>query len=59
MMIAMFVDFVSKTNMVDVLLLTSLALAFDLSSFIAIQLSISVAAGAFFAGLHLFSAQSI
>jgi CPA2 family monovalent cation:H+ antiporter-2 len=45
-----FVDFVSKTNQVDVLVVAILGVAFGLS-FIANQLGISVAAGAFFAGV--------
>jgi CPA2 family monovalent cation:H+ antiporter-2 len=42
-----FVDFVSKTNQVDVLVVAILGVAFGLS-FVANQLGISVAAGAFF-----------
>ena len=45
-----FVDFVSKTNHFDVLIVAILGVAFGLS-FIASQLGISVAAGAFFAGV--------
>jgi CPA2 family monovalent cation:H+ antiporter-2 len=45
-----FVDFVGKTNQVDVLVVAILGVAFGLS-FIANQLGISVAAGAFFAGV--------
>ena len=45
-----FVDHVSKTNHIDVLLIAILGVAFGLS-FIANQLGISVAAGAFFAGV--------
>jgi CPA2 family monovalent cation:H+ antiporter-2 len=45
-----FVDFVSKTNQVDVLVVAILGVAFGLS-FIANQLGISAAAGAFFAGV--------
>ncbi len=45
-----FVDLVSKTNQVDVLIVAILGVAFGLS-FIANQLGISAAAGAFFAGV--------
>jgi CPA2 family monovalent cation:H+ antiporter-2 len=45
-----FVDFVNKTNHFDVLVVAILGIAFGLS-FIASQLGISVAAGAFFAGV--------
>jgi monovalent cation:H+ antiporter-2, CPA2 family len=45
-----FVDIVSKTNHFDVFLISILGVAFGLS-FIANQLGISVAAGAFFAGV--------
>ncbi len=52
-----FVDFVSKTNQVDVLVVAILGVAFGLS-FIANQLGISVAAGAFFAGVLVAESRS-
>jgi CPA2 family monovalent cation:H+ antiporter-2 len=52
-----FVDFVSKTNQVDVLVVAILGVAFGLS-FIANQLGISVAAGAFFAGVLVAESKS-
>ena len=52
-----FVDLVSKTNHVDVLLVAILGVAFGLS-FIANQLGISVAAGAFFAGVLVAESKS-
>jgi CPA2 family monovalent cation:H+ antiporter-2 len=52
-----FVDFVSKTNHFDVLLVAILGVAFGLS-FIANQLGISVAAGAFFAGVLVAESKS-
>jgi len=52
-----FVDFVSKTNQVDVLIVAILGVAFGLS-FIANQLGISVAAGAFFAGVLVAESKS-
>lgn len=52
-----FVDFVSKTNQVDVLVVAVLGVAFGLS-FIANQLGISVAAGAFFAGVLVAESRS-
>jgi CPA2 family monovalent cation:H+ antiporter-2 len=52
-----FVDFVSKTNQIDVLVVAILGVAFGLS-FIANQLGISVAAGAFFAGVLVAESRS-
>ena len=52
-----FVDFVSKTNQVDVLVVAILGVAFGLS-FIGNQLGISVAAGAFFAGVLVAESRS-
>jgi CPA2 family monovalent cation:H+ antiporter-2 len=52
-----FVDFVSKTNQVDVLIVAILGVAFGLS-FIANQLGISAAAGAFFAGVLVAESRS-
>ena len=52
-----FVDFVSKTNQVDVLVVAILGVAFGLS-FVANQLGISVAAGAFFAGVLVAESKS-
>ncbi|HZB79887.1 MAG TPA: cation:proton antiporter [Nitrososphaera sp.] len=52
-----FVDFVSKANQVDVLIVAILGVAFGLS-FIANQLGISVAAGAFFAGVLVAESKS-
>jgi CPA2 family monovalent cation:H+ antiporter-2 len=52
-----FVDFVSKTNQVDVLVVAILGVAFGLS-FIGNQLGISVAAGAFFAGVLVAESKS-
>jgi CPA2 family monovalent cation:H+ antiporter-2 len=52
-----FVDFVSKTSQIDVLLVAILGVAFGLS-FIANQLGISVAAGAFFAGVLVAESKS-
>lgn len=52
-----FVDLVSKTNQVDVLVVAILGVAFGLS-FIANQLGISVAAGAFFAGVLVAESRS-
>jgi monovalent cation:H+ antiporter-2, CPA2 family len=52
-----FVDFVSKTNQVDVLVVAILGVAFGLS-FIANQLGISVAAGAFFSGVLVAESKS-
>ena len=52
-----FVDFVSKTNQVDVLVVAILGVAFGLS-FIANQLGISAAAGAFFAGVLVAESRS-
>jgi CPA2 family monovalent cation:H+ antiporter-2 len=52
-----FVDFVSKTNQVDLLVVAILGVAFGLS-FIANQLGISVAAGAFFAGVLVAESKS-
>jgi CPA2 family monovalent cation:H+ antiporter-2 len=52
-----FVDFVGKTNHFDVLLVAILGVAFGLS-FIANQLGISVAAGAFFAGVLVAESKS-
>jgi len=52
-----FVDIVSKTNQVDVLIVAILGVAFGLS-FIANQLGISVAAGAFFAGVLVAESRS-
>jgi CPA2 family monovalent cation:H+ antiporter-2 len=52
-----FVDYVSKTNQVDVLVVAILGAAFGLS-FIANQLGISVAAGAFFAGVLVAESKS-
>jgi monovalent cation:H+ antiporter-2, CPA2 family len=52
-----FVDLVSKTNQVDVLVVAILGVAFGLS-FIANQLGISVAAGAFFAGVLVAESKS-
>jgi monovalent cation:H+ antiporter-2, CPA2 family len=52
-----FVDLVSKTNHVDVLLVAILGVAFGLS-FIANQLGISAAAGAFFAGVLVAESKS-
>lgn len=51
------VDYVSRTNQHDVLVVVILALVFGLS-FIAYQLGISVAAGAFFAGVLLAESKS-
>lgn len=51
------VDLVSKTNQHDVLVVVILALVFGLS-FIAYQLGISVAAGAFFAGVLIAESKS-
>jgi monovalent cation:H+ antiporter-2, CPA2 family len=52
-----FVDFVSKANQVDLLIVAILGVAFGLS-FIANQLGISVAAGAFFAGVLVAESKS-
>jgi CPA2 family monovalent cation:H+ antiporter-2 len=52
-----FVDFVGKANQVDVLIVAILGVAFGLS-FIANQLGISVAAGAFFAGVLVAESKS-
>ncbi|MDQ3873799.1 MAG: cation:proton antiporter [Thermoproteota archaeon] len=52
-----FVDLISKTNQIDVLLVAILGVAFGLS-FIANQLGISVAAGAFFAGVLVAESKS-
>jgi CPA2 family monovalent cation:H+ antiporter-2 len=52
-----FVDYVSKTSQVDVLVVAILGAAFGLS-FIANQLGISVAAGAFFAGVLVAESKS-
>ncbi|MFL6372956.1 MAG: cation:proton antiporter, partial [Nitrososphaera sp.] len=52
-----FVDLVSKTNQVDVLVVAILGVAFGLS-FIANQLGISAAAGAFFAGVLVAESRS-
>jgi CPA2 family monovalent cation:H+ antiporter-2 len=52
-----FVDFVSKTNQVDLLVVAILGVAFGLS-FIANLLGISVAAGAFFAGVLVAESKS-
>jgi monovalent cation:H+ antiporter-2, CPA2 family len=52
-----FVDFVSKANQVDVLVVAILGVAFGLS-FIANQLGISVAAGAFFASVLVAESKS-
>jgi CPA2 family monovalent cation:H+ antiporter-2 len=52
-----FVDMVSKTNHFDVLLVAILGVAFGLS-FIAHELGISVAAGAFFAGVLVAESKS-
>jgi len=52
-----FVDHVSKTNHIDVLLVAILGVAFGLS-FIANQLGITVAAGAFFAGVLVAESKS-
>jgi CPA2 family monovalent cation:H+ antiporter-2 len=52
-----FVDFVSKTNQVDVLVVAILGVAFGLS-FIANLLGISAAAGAFFAGVLVAESRS-
>jgi CPA2 family monovalent cation:H+ antiporter-2 len=52
-----FVDQVSKTNHIDALLVAILGVAFGLS-FIANQLGISVAAGAFFAGVLVAESKS-
>ena len=52
-----FVDYVSKTNQVDVLVVAILGVAFGLS-FVANQLGISVAAGAFFAGVLVAESKS-
>jgi CPA2 family monovalent cation:H+ antiporter-2 len=52
-----FVDIISKTNQIDVLLVAILGVAFGLS-FIASQLGISVAAGAFFAGVLVAESKS-
>lgn len=52
-----FVDFVSRTNHFDVLVVAILGVAFGLS-FIATQLGISVAAGAFFAGVLVAESKS-
>jgi CPA2 family monovalent cation:H+ antiporter-2 len=52
-----FVDLVGKTNQVDVLVVAVLGVAFGLS-FIANQLGISVAAGAFFAGVLVAESRS-
>jgi monovalent cation:H+ antiporter-2, CPA2 family len=52
-----FVDFVSKANQVDVLIVAILGVAFGLS-FVANQLGISVAAGAFFAGVLVAESKS-
>jgi K+:H+ antiporter len=52
-----FVDFVSKISQIDVLLVAILGVAFGLS-FIANQLGISVAAGAFFAGVLVAESKS-
>jgi monovalent cation:H+ antiporter-2, CPA2 family len=51
------VDYVSRTNQHDVLVVVILALVFGLS-FIAYQLGISVAAGAFFAGVLIAESKS-
>lgn len=51
------IDFVGKTNQHDVLVVVILALVFGLS-FIAYQLGISVAAGAFFAGVLIAESKS-
>jgi CPA2 family monovalent cation:H+ antiporter-2 len=51
------VDYVSRTNQQDVLVVVILALVFGLS-FIAYQLGISVAAGAFFAGVLIAESKS-
>src|ERR671924_2060927 len=51
------VDYVGKTNQHDVLVVVILALVFSLS-FIAYQLGISVAAGAFFAGVLIAESKS-
>lgn len=51
------VDYVSRTNQHDVLVVVILALVFSLS-FIAYQLGISVAAGAFFAGVLIAESKS-
>jgi CPA2 family monovalent cation:H+ antiporter-2 len=51
------VDFVGRTNQHDVLVVVILALVFGLS-FIAYQLGISVAAGAFFAGVLIAESKS-
>jgi CPA2 family monovalent cation:H+ antiporter-2 len=52
-----FVDFVSRTNHFDVLLVAILGVAFGMS-FIANQLGISVAAGAFFSGVLVAESKS-
>jgi CPA2 family monovalent cation:H+ antiporter-2 len=52
-----FVDLINKTNQIDVLLVAILGVVFGLS-FIANQLGISVAAGAFFAGVLVAESKS-
>jgi monovalent cation:H+ antiporter-2, CPA2 family len=56
-MVPNFVDFVSRTNHFDVLLVAILGVAFGMS-FIANQLGISVAAGAFFSGVLVAESKS-
>jgi monovalent cation:H+ antiporter-2, CPA2 family len=51
------VDYVSRTNQHDVLVVVILSVAFGLS-FIALQIGISVAAGAFFAGVLIAESKS-